>query len=403
MNFREELESDFDVDTGLAVGGKKKRDTGNNRKRFILDSGWANFLGIGKDSLELLDSSEVSISGINLKDINTQLQREGNGDLTVITTAAFNNRLEDLEDRDEVEEGGYTEYLLDSGLKIVNPEPLPTVAKEKPMQYSIFEDLDATLPFVSMTDYVGREQELWEDLQQYTDTTLVMKPGDSHGGKNVAFYRPKDLYQDILDQGVPEGWVAQVAVPAKGDARIIAAGDEIATGMVRKGEKDIHNLDQIGAESFGEKARKARRDGYAEPIDVETIDTAYGNILEDYFERVKEETDIDGNAELWAGWDFLVVDPEDSRLSKYPEQMKDEMFDEDYRLESGEYLVYGEINISPGSIVDYVNCDRPWQNSAANLVEAGESLSRGENYSRLDETRLDGEKEARIRGHFGKE
>jgi hypothetical protein len=82
----------------------------------------------------------------------------------------------------------------------------------------------------------------------------------------------------------------------------------------------------------------------------------------------------------------LLVDPDDERLDAVPDDVVDGLFRERYRTDRGQYLVFGEGNLSPGSKERYVNAiahgrEGLYRDSAANLLRYGLSISRRESYT----------------------
>jgi len=121
--------------------------------------------------------------------------------------------------------------------------------------------------------------------------------------------------------------------------------------------------------------------GAADPVDIQELDQAYVNAVEDMHDLMLDRGYIDGdNTEIFLGHDFLKVDPyedEHNILDDYPERALDQILDEDYRTEDGAYLVFAETNASPGYKIDMINYEHPNQHSALNLLKAADDFSRG--------------------------
>jgi len=132
--------------------------------------------------------------------------------------------------------------------------------------------------------------------------------------------------------------------------------------------------------------------GAADPMDVGELDQAYVNAVDDMYDLLVSEDFVDGeNTEMFLGHDFLTVNPyEDEHriLEAYPDEALDEIFNERYRTEDGKYLIFAETNASPGSKIDSINYQMPWQNSALGLLKGADDFSRGKEFEPFEEEGL---------------
>lgn len=313
--------------------------------------------------------------------MNVELEEEGLGELTFLPTAAFRRNIsgEDFE-------------ALSETVQMVNPAPIPSFLGDKAEQNWAFWDDPGTVPGYQPVDFYAQKyddlekaiEEVQEDI--IDDVPLVMKPRSSSGGNDIFFYPGgvDEMVEDWREDGIPQGYLAQYALPHEFDLRTIAAKDTPVNGMKRYGDPDTDraNLSLLDSKSTKGKAKIALEQGAAEGVDMDELDPAVQNMVEDHLEAFAEEYDQDlDELNTWIGWDFLAIDPYDRDLRDYPDEIIQPLFQEEYEMEDGNYLIFCEGNLSPGSIIDYVNQD-PEQDTAANLWGYADSVSRGEEFER---------------------
>ncbi|MFB6175475.1 MAG: hypothetical protein ABEJ87_05925 [Candidatus Nanohalobium sp.] len=313
--------------------------------------------------------------------INEELAGEGLGELTFLPTAAFRRNMssQDFE-------------TLSENVQMVNPAPIPSFLGDKAEQNWTFWDGPGTVPGYQPLDFYAQTysdmekaiEEVQDDI--IDDVPLVIKPRSSSCGNGIYFYPGgvDEMVEDWREEGIPQGYLAQYAIPHEFDLRTIAAKDTPVNGMRRYGNPDTDraNLSLLDSKSTEGKAKKALEQGAAEGVDIDELDPAVQNMVEDHVEAFAEEYEKDlDELETWVGWDFLAVDPYDRDLQEYPDEIVEPLLHEDYQTEDGNYLIFCEGNLSPGSIIDYIN-QEPEQDTAANLWNYVDSVSRGEEFER---------------------
>lgn len=358
--------------TAFTIGAKNEFSSLNNRTERLRDHNLANVLGKKQHKLRYADN-ELFIDQESVKDINRTLEKNDLGELTIRPTASllkvFHGLGEDID-----------------GLHVINPPEVQYFASDKAHQRKQFwEDPGAVIPYQPTDEYLNQEDEadletLAEDFEGLEHLGVVEQPRADSQGDGIEFY---DSFEDALEEyrknGLPKESMISLQLPVVYDQRVIAAGYEPVTSMKRfSGEdKEVCSLSKVKGSTYKEKAINAKEQGYVEPVDIEDVDPAVENILEDHVERMKEETDEEN---MWIGWDFFAVDP--YQMQEFPDFIKDSMLHEEYRTEEGNYLVLGEPNASPGSGIDIVNQEYEEQDSAANILRYGESVSRGQSFDR---------------------
>lgn len=358
----------------FSIAANNKKAKLNNRNEFLREKGLANVLDNKKDSFDVKDD-RLFVSGFNIRDINRELEKENLGELTILPTAAF------------VRGMGNEYHDLDSTeLNVMNPGRVPYFAGDKGIQHQTFwNSTEAVGHYQPTNAYTGKSnglEELEEDLEFFKDVPMIEQPRTDSGGNGIRFF---DNYEELIstyeDEGIPEKYIVQAKLPVKSDIRVISARDQPISAMARHldPESGICNLSNVEGDSYLEKAEKALEEGYATSIDVEEMDPAINNILEDHYEGMIDEVNEGEEVETFLGWDFFVIDSEE--IQEYPEEMSERFLQEQYRLENGDYLVYGETNSSPGRMIDVINRDNVDQDSAFNLASYGDSVARDEEYS----------------------
>ncbi len=280
---------------------------------------------------------------------------------------------------------------LSKEANVINPHPIPTLFGDKAEQNWTFWDDPGAVPGYQPTDYYLQfedvEKASEEALEDFIEEVpLIMKPRSSSGGGGIYFYSNgvEDMVSDWTEEGIPGDYVAQYAIPHTYDLRSIAAEDTPVSAMKRYGcdDTDRANLSLLESKSTEGKARLALQNGAAESVDIEDIDPAAERLIEDHINSISEEYGIPREElNTWIGWDFLAVDPYNSDLNEYPDEVIEPLMNDEYRTEEGEYLFLCEGNLSPGSIIDFIN-QNPDQDTAANLLAYGDSVSRGESFER---------------------
>lgn len=408
-SFRKKFESgSTSADTAVFIGGPRKYTNSqditkefNPRKNFLKQAGWANVWDPTIDEAEYLGSGEIKIGGVNIKDINTQLDRESNGEFTVINSLPMKYAVRDVRDDEGVGNYGFTEDLLNSGVNIVNPNQLVRFAANKGWQYELFEDRIGTIPYyLNTSDYEDAdeiEEELHESgLEDFP--VLFAQPIVGSLGNGTGYHRKDNLIdglREIENQPEFKGNIIQIPVPHEADTRIIAYGDTPLIGERRVGEPDtdICNLSKVDGidEMSGEEIINQ---GYAEPLDRETLDPAYKRLIEDHYQVIRDVAQIGGDqipldgeqTEAFFGWDMMEVDPTEDHvgiLGMYNEcrDLDDLLFDR-YQKEDGNYLIFGEVNSRPGGLVEKLAAEEnPYQNGAFGMLRgAQETLAKGNKF-----------------------
>lgn len=284
---------------------------------------------------------------------------------------------------------------------MINPAPIPSFLGDKAEQNWTFWEDPGTVPGYQPVDHYMQK---YDDLEKaievvkediIDDVPLVMKPRSASGGSDIYFYPGgvDEMTEDWREEGVPSGYIAQYAIPHEFDLRTIAAKEKPVNGMKRYGDPDTDraNLSLLDSKSTEGKAKIALEQDAAEGVDMDELDPAVKNMIEDHLNAFAQEYDMDyDQLETWIGWDFLAIDPYDRDLQDYPDEIIEPLLQEEYETEDGNYLILCEGNLSPGSIIDYVN-QSPQQDTAANLWSYADSVSRDEGFERglPDEIGLD--------------
>ncbi|MFB6113973.1 MAG: hypothetical protein ABEJ58_07720 [Halodesulfurarchaeum sp.] len=379
----------FDSPTAFAVATNSTTATLNSRKEFLDSLGVLNKIGLKQDGISIGPQGPI-IGGMPISRINDTLADAGLGELTLSPTSTFRRKL-----------GSEYARLGEAGVNLINPAPIPSFLGDKAIQ---FWELDAepipVPPWQPLDYYVGPDGSL--DLRSLEadfipDAPLVLKGRNSTQGREIWFYPGgiEDVTSDwtagrgpSVFRERPGNFLLQYAIPHRYDARIITAGDTPVSGEDRYGSPDTDKCNlsvvETGASSALKTARTLLSMGAVDPIDMDELDPAIETAVEDLHATLEDRVaDSNGPLHTWIGWDFLVIDPEDPRLSVVPEDVLEGLFHERYRTERNTYLVFGEGNQSPGSKERYVNAvsfgreGLRWD-SAANLLTYGECISRGE-------------------------
>jgi hypothetical protein len=380
--------SSFEARTGFAAGVNSVTAGLNARKEFLVDLGVLNKVGLKQDGLTVTDSG-VRIGGMALESINETLREAGAGDLTLVPTSTFRRTL-----------GSTYPELCRTEMKLLNPAPIPRLLGDKALQYWQFTGERLPVPpWQPLDHYAGNGRADTGALRSefIDDAPLVLKARNSTHGNGIWFYpEGVDAFADDWQYGTAPGefldapaeYLLQYAVPHVHDKRIIAAGTVPVAGENRYGRPDTDKSNLTLVETAGrtklESARELLAAGAVEPLRMDRLDPAVERAVVD-LHRTLRTTAVTGGRDLhtWIGWDLLVVDPSDGRLEAVPDDVLAGLLDERYRTAGGCYLVFGEGNLSPGSIERYVNAlahGRPglaWD-SAANLLAYGTSVSRDE-------------------------
>lgn len=380
--------ADFDAPTGFVAGVNSVTATLNNRKEFLRDLEVLNTIGLKQDGFQVTESGTVSIANKKLSAINATLRDRGRGDLTLIPTSTFRRKM----GQDYIK-------LSASDLKLINPSPIPTLLGDKAQQYwEFYEEPIPVVPWQPIDHYIQRSSKVDTKLLKsefISATPVVVKRRSSTQGKGVWFYPGgiTDFIDDWETESAPAdfltspgAYLLQYAIPHEYDKRVIAAGKTPVSGENRYGspETDKSNLNIIdtGASSLREAAAKLLEMGAVEPLNMDDLDPAVERAVEDLYASLTNLVDEPATTlYTWIGWDFLVVNPQDERVTQLPAAIRDHIFDARYRTEEGCYLVFGEGNLSPGSKERFVNAiahgrqGLQWD-SAANLLKYGESISR---------------------------
>jgi len=379
INFREGLYDDFDAPTAWASAQNSASAKTNHRKTFLRDNGLLNRIGLKQEDIDV--SEEVKLGGEDLSDMNAELDSEGLGELTFLPTAAFRRNIssEDFE-------------ALSESVQMINPAPIPSFLGDKAEQNWAFWDDPGTVPGYQPVDHYLQKyddvEKVIEEVQEdiIGDVPLVMKPRSSSGGSDIYFYPDgvDGMVEDWREDGIPQGYLAQYAIPHEFDLRTIAAKDTPVNGMKRYGDPDTDraNLSLLDSTSTEGKAKLALEQGAAEGIDMNDLDPAIQNMIEDHIEAFTDEYGKEyEELNTWIGWDFLAINPYDRKLNDYPDEIIEPLLQEDYETENGNYLIFCEGNLSPGSIIDYIN-QEPEQDTSANLWSYADAVSRGEEFER---------------------
>lgn len=414
MSFRDKLKSNFNANnTGFAIGygskigsfnGYEKTGPLNMRETWLgSHTEWANTLGISpkNDNLSFNEADEIVFRPqddleVNLKDINTELQREGNGDLTVLGSSPFQQRLTGClnthKKEDYWKEGELkNERALEAGLKLINPLHASEIAKRKPLFYKIFDEgPGGVLPFVTFDEGMSNreaEENFIEEFENYGDSIdYILKPENGAGGKAQYRMGYDEATQKLSEKGAPvtpngKG-LFQTYIPLLGDMRVVSYEDEPIAAMFRR-----DNLSKVEATNHAEKALKAKNEGIVESKDVNQLEHEYHRMVAEGDQTIKDACDIDfDNAGLFMGWDIFITHRNLWEQENYPMSLWDDIIE--YETDNGLGLIYGEVNNSPGAGIDFVNSDIPYQNTAANLLLAGERLSRDSEFKPLSEGSL---------------
>lgn len=414
MSFRDKLKSDFSaLNTGFAIGygskighfdGYEKTGPLNMRETWLGSyADWANTLGISpkNDNLSFNKADEIVFQPeddleINLKDINTELQREGNGDLTVLGSSPFQQRLTGClnthKKEDYWEEGKLkNKRALEAGLKLINPLQASEIAKRKPLFYETFdEEPGGVLPFATFEEGMTNqeaEDTFREEFEGFGDSIdYILKPENGAGGKSQYRMSYDEATTKLSEKGAPitrngKG-LFQTYIPLLGDMRVVSYDDQPIAAMFRK-----DNLSKVSASNHAEKAVKAKKDGLVEPRDVDDLSHEYHEMVAEGNQTIKDACDIDfDNAGLFMGWDIFITHQNLWEQENYPMALWDDIIE--YETDNGFGLIYGEVNNSPGAGIDFVNSDKPYQNTAANLLLAGERLSHDSEFRPLTEDDL---------------
>ena len=377
----------FDAPTGFAAGVNSTTAKLNSRKQFLTELGVLNRVGVKQDGITV-EGDTLFIGGRPLSALNAQLREQGAGELTLIPTSTFCRAL-----------GKTYGQLLETGLNLINPPPVPGLLGDKAMQYwELYGTTLAVPPWQPIEPYLSEDGTGFRELQTafIEDAPLVLKARSSTHGDGIWFY-PEGVTAVIEDwqQGTaptafleaPQTFLLQYAVPHTFDRRIIAAGETPVSGEDRYGSPhtDRSNLNLVSTEARTPRgaAEELLARGAVEPLNMERIDPAVERAVSDLHEALAALAGLPPREfHSWIGWDFLVVDPEDERLRTIPDDVLTGLLRERYRTREGRYLVFGEGNLSPGSKERYVNAvahgrsGLRWD-SAANLLNYGLSISTG--------------------------
>ncbi|MFB6362206.1 MAG: hypothetical protein ABEH59_12915 [Halobacteriales archaeon] len=384
--------SQFDAPTGFAAGVNSVTATLNNRKEFLVNLGVLNKIGLKQDGLTVTRSGDLLVGDLRLENINATLQRKGLGELSLIPTTTFRRKL-----------GTTYPQLSETRLNLINPAPIPSLLSDKAKQYWELFDTPVTVP-------------PWQPLDHYTDSNiqsdadslerdfiqdapLVLKARNATQGQGIWFY-PDGVTAFIEDWvsetapgaflNHPNRFLLQYAIPHIYDKRVLTAGPTPVAGEDRYGsphtDKSNLNLVDLDATTLRDAAIELLERGAVRPLQLDRIDPAVERAVTDLFEAMAPLT-VESQDELhtWIGWDFLVVDPDDERLSAVPDDVIGGLLNDRYRTEEGCYLAFGEGNLSPGSKERFVNAmahgreGLKWD-SAANLLGYGTSISKGESF-----------------------
>lgn len=362
--------------TSFAIGANSSSASLNNRSERLRDHKLANVIGRHQNNLQYVDN-RLFINRENVKDINRKLEKSNLGELTIRPTASllrnFHGLGEDIE-----------------GLNVVNPPEIQHFASDKAYQRkSLWNDPGAVIPYQPTDEFFDHEgrplfDELGNEFEGLEHLGVVEQPRADSQGNGINFY---DSFEDALEEyrnnGMPQESILSLQLPLEYDQRVIAAGNEPITSMKRYPNGDgICSLSKVEGKDYKQKAVNAKKEGYVDPVDVESLDPAVENILEDHVEALERET---GEENFWIGWDFFAVNPYE--MGDFPDYIKDKILHEEYRTEEGNYLVLGEPNSSPGSGIDIVNQEYEEQDSAANILRYGDSISRDHGFERgIDST-----------------
>lgn len=422
MSFRESLYKDRDAEatgTAVFVGGKftgfpedwyGSDDVSsplNRRNAFLLNNKWANFLRAGKEDIDL--SETLEINGFSLSDINSILEDEGNGDLTIINTKPFNKEITKIGKEHGMNQGEVWSHMMDEGLKAVNPPSVADVCHDKSATYSIFESSGVLAPnWFNLNHYTGESgfEEMRSDVKRFRDTynfsegsegdiPVVLKPYNGSGGHGIAMTTlnsfmnnaenrggVSQLLEEEYNAGGSEGysWLMQFAVPSEFDQRVISADGVIHTSSIRKGDDLIHNMDNGGEAASVERSQ---------------IQEGARNIVKEGEKALLEYVQPHENSATFLGWDVLGFDPYSEILDDFEEYrsyLLEYFVGEDNFLMDVDgteiYGVPGEINDSPGYKIDGVNNDFPYQNSCTALLKVADDLSRGYEHDVVEEGQL---------------
>jgi len=380
--------SAFDASTGFAAGVNSVTAGLNARKEFLVETGLLNKVGLKQDGVAVTEDGELLVGGTALEEINATLRERGAGELTLIPTAAFRRQL-----------GTTYPALSQTGLKLINPAPIPGLLGDKGRQYWELSGSQLPVPpWQPLGHYVEEGADNGDGLA--TDfiegAPLVLKGRQSTHGADIWFYPDGvEAFLDDWQHGTapepflasPAEYLLQYAVPHVYDKRVIAAGPRPVAGENRYGRPDTDKSNLTIVETTGPTKRSTASELLArdavEPLDMERLDPAVERLVTAIHELLGERTEGTGDTHTWVGWDFLVVDPTDHRLDVVPDDVLAGLFREEFRTRDGCYLVFGEGNLSPGSLERYVNAlahgrsGLRWD-SAANLLAYGRSISTGE-------------------------
>lgn len=361
----------LEAPTAFTVGANSSTAKLNNRTTRLQDHDLVNTVGKIQDNLTYADN-HFFINNEEVKDINRELEKEGLGELTIRPTAALLRNFHGLDEDIE-------------GLHVINSPEIQHFASDKAYQRkTMWDDPGVSIPYQPTDEFFGpsgdpRLDELAEEFEGLEHLGVVEQPRADSQGDGIAFYDTfEDAIEEYRESGLPEKSMLSLQLPLQYDQRVVAAGSKPVTSMKRFPNGDgVCSLSKIDGDNYKEKAAKGKEKGYLEPVDIDNLDPAVENILEDHVEALERET---GEENFWIGWDFFAIDPYE--MDEFPEYIKDHLMDEDYRTEDGNYLVLGEPNASPGSGVDIVNQEYEDQDSAANLVRYGDAVSRGQSFDR---------------------
>lgn len=382
--------SHFDAATGFTAGVNSTSAALNNRKEFLVTLGVLNKVGLKQDGLRVTDGGELLIDDMTLADINAALRHEGLGELTVIPTSTFRQKL-----------GAEYPKLSATNLNLINPAPIPRLLGDKALQYwKLYETPITVPPWQPLDHYVNAgpavaSESLKEDFIR--NAPLVLKARNATQGQGIWFYPGgiADFVDDWLTGRAPDAFLTnpdqfllQYAVPHQYDKRVLAAGSTPVAGENRYGspatDKSNLNLIDTDAASLRGAAIELLEMGAVESLRMDRLDPAVERAVADLHESLIGLADgARQEMHTWIGWDFLVVDPDDERLDTVPEDVVAGLLKDRYRTAQGRYLVFGEGNLSPGSKERYVNAvahgrDGLQWDSAANLLRYGMSISRNE-------------------------
>ncbi len=361
----------LEAPTSFTAGANSSTAKLNNRTTRLQDHNLVNTVGRIQDNLTYADN-HFFVNNEEVKDINRKLEKQGLGELTIRPTAALLRNF-----------GGLDEDV--EGLNVINSPEIQHFASDKAYQRkSMWNDPGVSIPYQPTDEFFGPNGEpllddLAEEFEGMEHLGVVEQPRADSAGDGIKFYDTfSEAIEEYQENGLPQKSMISLQLPLQYDQRVIAAGDTPVTSMKRyPNDEGVCSLSKIDGEDYKEKAIKGKEKGYVEPVDIEELDPAVENILEDHVEALERETDEDN---FWIGWDFFAIDP--YQMDEFPEYIRDHLMDEDYRTEEGNYLVLGEPNASPGSGVDIVNQEYEEQDSAANLLRYGDAVSRGESFDR---------------------